>query len=74
MPTATTARSVSDFNRFAKEGQSNLRLEKKIAVFLAQLVDVRSPDRVKSALGTAAIRAERDLFTVINAQPSYEIP
>ena len=42
------ARSVSDFEKFAKLGQSNLRLEKTIAVFLAQLVDTRSLNRVKA--------------------------
>ena len=38
---------VSDFEQFAKEGQKNAKLERKIPYFLAQLVGAKTRERAE---------------------------
>lgn len=46
--TVVQPRKVADFEKFAKLGQRNQKLEQKIPIFLAQLIDTTSLDRVKA--------------------------
>lgn len=49
MPTEiVTSRRVADFQQFAQLGQSNIKMEDKISLFLAELVDTTDRDRVKA--------------------------